>query len=225
MLNAHEIATRIDPARVPVTAQAQAPKQIDEASALVINAVFRELQSCCPAWRQAWPDDKALTAAKKSWTKAFMAAGLRSIEQVRLGIEQLRLRHGDGRAPWVPGSGEFIAMCQPTAEMLGLPSLEAAYQEAVAHAHPSANPRWSHAAVHHAACETGFYALSHMPEEQSRKLFARNYEITVRLLLEGRMLREIPKALPASVRVSTPEVGRAALAAMRQKVRGEVGHG
>ena len=95
MLNAHEIATRIDPARVPVTAQAQAPKQIDEASALVINAVFRELQSCCPAWRQAWPDDKALAAAKKSWTKAFMAAGLRSIEQVRLGIEQLLPRSRD----------------------------------------------------------------------------------------------------------------------------------
>lgn len=220
MKNAHEIATRIDPAMVPVTAQAQAPKQLDEASALVINAVFREMQSCCPAWRQAWPDDKALAAAKKSWTKAFMAAGLRSIEQVRLGIEQLRLRSGDGRGPWVPGSGEFIALCQPTAESLGLPEVGKAYREACSNAHPAATPRWSHPGVHHAACETGFHELRNLPEEKSRRLFERAYAVTVRMLLAGEPLRKIPKALPEEVSVSTPEVGRAALASLRARVRG-----
>lgn len=219
MKTAHEIATRIDPAMVPVAAAPQMPKQLDEGAALVINAVFREVQSCCPAWRQAWPDDKALAAAKRSWTKAFMAAGLRSIEQVRLGIEQLRLRHGDGRAPWVPGSGEFIALCQPTAESLGLPEVGKAFREACANAHPAAAQRWSHPAVHHAACETGFHELRSLPEEKSRKLFERAYAVTVRMLLAGEPLREIPKALPASVSVSTPEVGRAALAGLRRAVR------
>lgn len=219
MKNAHEIAIRLDPALAPAAGQPPAPRQLDEGAALVINAVFREVQSCCPAWRQAWPDDKALAAAKRSWTKAFMAAGLRSIEQVRLGIEQLRLRHGDGKAPWVPGSGEFIALCQPTAEALGLPEVGKAYREACRNAHPAAEAQWSHAAVHHAACETGFHELRNLPEEKSRRLFERAYAVTVRMLLAGEPLREIPKALPASVSVSTPEVGRAALAALRCKVR------
>ncbi|MDV7209934.1 replication protein P [Azotobacter beijerinckii] len=220
MQTAHEIATRIDPATVPVTAKAVVPKQLDEGSALVINAVFRELQSCCPAWRQAWPDDKALAAAKKSWTKAFMAAGLHSLEQVRLGVEQLRLRHGDDRAPWVPGSGEFIALCQPSAEALGLPEAGKAYREACRNAHPAAEPRWSHPAVHHAACETGFHELRSLPEEKSRKLFERAYAVTVRMLLAGEPLREIPKALPEKVSICTPEVGRSALAGLRSALKG-----
>ncbi len=224
MENAHEIAIRIDPAMVPVAAPAQLPRQLDEGAARVITAVFRELQSCCPAWRQAWPDDAALAAAKKSWTKAFMAAGLRSVEQVRLGIEQLRLRHGDGRAPWVPGSGEFIALCQPTAESLGLPEVGKAFREACANAHPAAEQRWSHPGVHHAACETGFHELRSLPEAKSRTLFERAYAVTVRMLLAGEPLREIPKALPEHVSVSTPEVGRAALAELRRQVRG-VAHG
>lgn len=222
MRTAHAIATRIDPAMVPVASQPAAPRQLDDAAARVINAVFRELQSCCPAWRQAWPDDASLAAAKKSWTKAFMAAGLRSIEQVRLGIEQLRLRNGNGRAPWVPGSGEFIALCQPTAESLGLPEVGKAFREACRNAHPSADQRWSHPAVHHAACETGFSELRNLPEAKSRALFDRAYAVTVRMLLAGEPLREIPKALPASVSVSTPEVGRSTLAALRARVRGVV---
>lgn len=225
MKTAHEIATRIDPALAPVAGQPPAPRQLDEGAALVINAVFREVQSCCPAWRQAWPDDKALAAAKRSWTKAFMAAGLRSIEQVRLGIEQLRLRHGDGKAPWVPGSGEFIALCQPTAESLGMPPMDAAYREACRNAHPAAAPRWSHAAVHHAACETGFHELRTLPEEKSRRLFERAYAMTVRMLLAGEPLREIPKALPASASTCTPEVGRNALAGLRAALkRQEITH-
>lgn len=216
MKSAHEIATRINPAAAPVIAPQLAPQHVDTGTAQVVNALFRELQAIFPAWKQAWPDTKALEVAKKSWIKGFMAARINTLEQIRFGIERCR---AEGSA-FAPSVGQFIAWCTPTAEMLGLPDVETAYREAVAHAHPSANPRWSHAAVHHAACETGFYALSHMPEEQSRKLFSRNYDITVRALLEGKQLRAIPKALPEPVSVRTPEVGRAALAGLRAKVRG-----
>ncbi|MNF09119.1 hypothetical protein D3C80_2097000 [compost metagenome] len=54
----------------------------------------------------------------------------------------------------------------------------------------------------------------------SRKLFARNYAIACRLVMAGEKLRAMPLALPAKVDApSTPEVGRAALAALRSKVR------
>jgi len=196
----------------PVTA----PRAIDQGTASVVNKLFVELQSIFPAWKQAWPNDEALTAAKKSWIKGFMAAGIDTIEQIRFGIEQCRKSGGD----FAPSVGRFIRWCEPTPEMLGLPDAAKAYREACANAHPAAERNWSHPAVHHAACETGFYELTNMPEERSRKLFDRNYAITVRMVMTGEPLREIPLALPETVSVRTEEVGRSALDRLRSIVKG-----
>lgn len=216
MKNAHEIAVSISPAAAPVIAPPPVVRQLDPDTARVVNSLFRELQAIFPAWKQAWPDDEAVEAAKKSWIKGFMAARINTLEQIRFGIERCR---EDGCA-FVPSVGQFIAWCTPTAEMLGLPDAAKAYREACANAHPTADQRWSHPAVHHAACETGFYELRTLPEKDSRALFDRAYAVTVRAVLEGKPLREIPKALPASVSVRTEAVGRAALASLRAKVRG-----
>lgn len=216
MKRAHDIAVSINPAAVPVVPQKPAPRQVDSGTAQVVNALFRELQAIFPAWKQAWPDNQALEAAKKSWIKGFMAAGINTIEQIRFGIERCR----DEGGAFAPSVGQFIAWCAPTAEMIGLPDVGKAYREACHNAYPGADQRWSHPAVHHAACETGFYELRNLPEKDSRILFERAYGVTVRAVLDGKPLREIPKALPESVSVRTPEVGRAALAGLRAKVRG-----
>ncbi|MBV2132030.1 hypothetical protein KRX52_04365 [Pseudomonas sp. MAP12] len=122
---------------------------------------------------------------------------------------------------WPPSAPDFRKLCEGASpEALGLPSTSAAYREACRNSHPAADQRWSHPAVHHAACEVGFSELRSLPEEKSRLLFERAYAVTVRMLLAGEVLREIPKALPASVSVSTPEVGQAALAALRTRMRG-----
>lgn len=203
----------------PIPVAATLPRQVDPATVEVVNRLFVELQAIFPAWRQAWPDDKALAAAKRSWIKGFAAAGITSLEQIRFGLEQCRLYGGD----FIPSVGKFIAWCRPP-ESLGLPTPARAFREACANAHPAATARWSHEAVHHAACETGFHELRSLPEGKSRVLFERAYAVTVRMLLAGEPLREIPKALPASVSVSTPEVGKAALSALRRQVRGGVAH-
>lgn len=192
------------------------PRAIDRGAARVVNSLFAELQCIFPGWKQAWPNDLALKAAKRSWIKGFMAAGINSLEQIRYGVEQCR-RHGGDFAPSV---GRFIGWCQPTPEMLGLPSVSAAYREACRLAHPSADRGCASQAIYHAACEAGLYELAHLPQDKSFALFERAYAVTVRMLLAGEPLREIPKALPASVSVSTPEVGRAALAALRGIRRG-----
>lgn len=194
-----------------------APRQLDAAAAKVINTLFRELQVIFTAWRQAWPDDEAVRAAKATWTKAFMAAGINTLEQVRFGVEQCRGLDQD----FMPSPGRFIKMCQPTPENMGLPSAQSAYREAVRNAHPATlGSAWSHPAVYHAACETGFHELSHLAADKSRALFERNYAIAVRAVLAGEPLRKAPLALPAEVSVSTPEVGRAALAALRNSRAG-----
>ena len=212
MKSANQLTAPIMAGNLPAASGGGEPPSIDSGSAKVVNALFRELQSCFPAWRQAWPTDDAMAAAKKTWIKGFAAAGITSIEQIKYGIEQCRLMPTD----FMPSVGKFIELCKPTPEMLGLPSIEKAYNEACRKAHPSAaGAQWSHPAVYHAACESGFYNLNTLPMDASRKLFDRNYAITVRMVLEGKPLKEIPMALPESVTTRTPEVGRAALAALR----------
>lgn len=195
---------------------AQQPRSVDPGTASVVNSLFAELQCIFPAWKQAWPDEDSLKAAKRSWIKGFMAAGINSLEQIRFGIQQCRQSGGE----FAPSVGRFIKWCEPTPEMLGLPDAAKAYREACANAHPAADRKWTHPAVHHAACETGFYELASLTEERSRALFDRNYAITVRMVLTGQPLREIPLALPETVSVRTEEVGRSALDRLRSIVKG-----
>lgn len=194
------------------------PLKVDAGTAAVINALFRELVSIFPAWRRAWPDDKALDAARATWTKAFMAEKINKIEQIRFGIEQCRKLE----TPFAPSVGEFIAMCQPTPELLGIPPLTKAFREACRNAHPcmAGIANWSHDAVYHAACETGFSNLNRLPEDACARLFERNYKITVRALVAGEPLRKMPLALPERVSVRTQQVGRDALAAIRAQRAG-----
>lgn len=201
-----------------------ARREIDQGAAVVVNKLFRELQAIFPAWKQAWPDDAALAAAKRSWTKAFMAAGITQLEQIRFGLAMARTSGGD----FMPSSGKFVKWCTPTPEMLGLPDCEKAFREALRMAHPAMGARiddpeaWSHQAVRHAALEAGLYSLGRLQMDPARKLFERAYELTCKMVLAGEPLREIPKALPA--KCSAPadsHKARAALAAMRSALAGE----
>jgi hypothetical protein len=215
MQNAIQIAKAVRPNHFQAP-PANLSRTVDPGTASVVNKLFAELQSIFPAWKQAWPNEKALDAAKRTWIKGFMRAGINSLEQIRLGIDRCR----ESGADFAPSVGRFVKWCQPTPEMLGLPTVERAYGEACRNSHPAADGKWSHPGVYHAACETGFHALRTMGEEVSRRLFERNYTATVRMLLAGEPLREIPKALPETVSVRTPEVGREALAELRLAMKG-----
>lgn len=212
MKSASSIAKHISPVSLPAQA-VRPPVQIDQATASVVNKLFAELKAIFPAWRQAWPDDRAESAAKRSWVIGFMDAGITRIEQIKFGVQQCR-REGTDFAPSV---GKFVAWCRPTAEMLGLPCEDKAFAEAVRKTHPAmAGATWSHDAVYHAAAESGFYNLQTLQQDASRKLFARNYAIALRMVLAGEPLKAMPLALPAAATAPrTAEVGNAALAGLR----------
>lgn len=165
------------------------PKTLPPGTAKVVNALFIELMAVFPAWKQAWPDDAALGAAKRSWIKAFIVAEINTIEQIRFGIERCRTL---GR-PFAPSVGEFIAMCMPTPEMLGIPSHDKAFREALVNAHPSrfGNRVWSHQAVRHAALQCEMHNLGDLIPEKASKVFDRAYDITIRLLMQGKPLEDI----------------------------------
>jgi hypothetical protein len=172
---------------IPVSAPV--PRQLAPGTVDVVNALFKELQAIFPAWKQAWPDDEALSTAKRSWIKAFMVAGINTLEQIRFGVERCRAL---GR-PFAPSVGEFVAMCQPTPEMLGIPAYDKAFREALENAHPSrASSRiWSHPAVRHAALQCEMHNLGDQISEKASKIFDRAYDITIRQLMAGLPLDDI----------------------------------
>lgn len=217
----------ITPQRALAAGHASAPAvphEVDEASALVVNKLFRELQAIFPAWKQAWPDKAAVATAKRSWTKAFMAAGITQVEQIRFGLKMARTSGGD----FMPSAGKFVKWCAPTPEILGLPDAEKAFREALRMSHPVMGARiddpeaWSHIAVRHAALEAGLYSLGRLPMDPARALFGRAYELTCKMVLAGEPLREIPKALPKAATVpADPAKARSAIAAMRAALAGQ----
>lgn len=168
----------------PITA-----KQLAPGTAEVVNKLFRELMAIFPAWRQAWPDDETLAAAKRTWIKAFVVAEINQIEQIRFGIERCRSLGTD----FMPSVGKFIKLCQPTPESMGIPSHDLALREALVNLHPSrAGARtWSHPAVRHAALQCEMHNLADLAPEKASAIFDRAYDITIRMLVEGRPLEAV----------------------------------
>ncbi|WP_336334645.1 replication protein P [Pseudomonas putida] len=193
--------------------------ELNQKTAAVINDLFRDLRSICTAWKQAWPDAATYKASKQQWLTAFLEAGISSANQLQFGLMRCR----QSGTPFIPPPGEFIQWCQPLPEMLGLPSLAAAFREACRNAHPAmaGKGKWSHDAVWHAAKECGFENINKLAADASSKLFERNYMIAVRRLMAGEPLQKMPLALPSEIAGQrTPEIGNSALAAMRARLAG-----
>lgn len=176
------------PPVIPVTA-----KQLAPGTAEVVNALFKELQAIFPAWKQAWPDDPSLKAAKRSWIKSFVVAEINTLEQIRFGIQKCRNLGTD----FIPSSGKFIKLCQPTPEDLGIPPLAKALAETLENFHPSraSSRTWSHIAVRHAALQCEGNNLGSMDPDRAEKVFGRAYDITIRMLVNGEPLGYIAQGI------------------------------
>lgn len=152
---------------------------VDDATAEVVERLFRQLQAIFPAHKQAWPDDKALAAARRSWTKGFMVAGICTLEHIRFGIEQCR----KSGSPFAPSIGQFIGWCTPGPEAYGMPSAADAWMEALM-------GTASHEAVRIAANATGKFDLAKAKQDDKamRARFDRNYQIVLRRAQSGEPL-------------------------------------
>ena len=160
---------------------------VDNQTAEVVEKIFRQLKAIFPAWKTAWPDEKALGSAQRSWTKGFMDAGICDIHQVEFGIKQCR----KSGSPFAPSIGQFIQWCTPGPEAYGMPTAADAWMEALMGAA-------SHEAVRIAANATGLFDLRSAKQEDKamRARFERNYEIVLRRVqanqpLDGKILTGI----------------------------------
>ena len=77
--------------------------------------------------------------------------------------------------------------------MLGIPPHDKAFREALENAHPSrfGSRVWSHEAVRHAALQCEIRNLGDLIPEKASKIFDRAYDITIRLLVQGKPLEDI----------------------------------
>ena len=160
---------------------------VDNQTAEVVEKIFRQLKAIFPAWKTAWPDEKALGSAQRSWTKGFMDAGICDIHQVEFGIKQCR----KSGSPFAPSIGQFIQWCTPGPEACGMPTAADAWMEALM-------GTASHEAVRIAANATGLFDLRSAKQEDKamRARFERNYEIVLRRAqanqqLDGKILTGI----------------------------------
>lgn len=152
---------------------------VDDDTAEVVERLFRQLQAIFPAHKQAWPDDKALAAAMRSWTKGFIAEGICTLEHIRFGIEQCR----KSGSPFAPSIGQFIVWCTPGPEAYGMPAASDAWIEALMGV-------YSHEAVRIAANYTGLFDLRACKQDDKgmRARFDHSYQIVLRRAQAGQPL-------------------------------------
>jgi len=174
---------------------------------------------------QLWTGSFGVSADQShAWAAAL--GGLTG-QQIAVGLTALAMTDDPQLKRYPPSAPAFRSLCeQRDPAAFGLPSEDAAYREACDRSHPAAiapERPWSHPAVCHAALETGFHNLATLKEDASRKLFARNYGIACRMVMDGEPLRTIPLGLPDPESVSsvrTEEGGRRGLAGLRAALRG-----
>lgn len=144
-----------------------------------------------------------VASVKSVWSAEL---GRLTPQAIALGMDACR------RRKFPPTLPEFLELCRPTPESLGIPAKPLAFNEALAIAcGRKRREECSHAVVWHALAEAG--DLGHMSHKDARDVFGHCYDATVDMAIKGEPLREIPKALPKpeDVRVqSTPEQRKAA---------------
>lgn len=176
----------------------------------VVNKLFKTFTHIFPAFRHAWSTQDDFEAAKREYMKAFKQAKLVDLEKIKFGVSQYRMLPN----PFVPSAAQFIAMCEPTPEQLGVPSLDDAWKQ-VKLQFGQVNRIFSHGVIDHAVLESEIKNLRMLSERKAFELFARNYEISMKMFARGEKLKEIPKAIehkyyknPASDKIISSELAK-----------------
>ncbi|WP_375738053.1 replication protein P [Pseudomonas boanensis] len=195
--------------------------KVDPQTKAVVDDLFERLKGIFPAWRQAWPTEAEFNQGKREWIAEFMRAGICSMGQIQMGVRMA----SQLREKFVPSAGMFVGWCC-SPEAFGLPPLDRAYAQAMRNTHPAqaGHARWSHPAIYHAAVAAGYYTLQRLERSLGMKRFEEKYLEQCRKLGRGEALAPAPvAALPEHAGPRTPEVGKAALENIRNRLGGRRG--
>lgn len=149
------------------------------------------------------------------------------------GLTDMELKQGytrainefGGKDDYPPTLVQFKQLCVITPESLGLPSESEAYRQAARCAHPAYDGKWPSREVYHAACMVGLHDLTVMTEAQSRPVFAAAWAKTVRAVMQGEPLHELPPEPKRVEHVPDPVMTKAAAADALAKIYHVLGVG
>ncbi|EJD6367704.1 DNA replication protein [Providencia rettgeri] len=102
---------------------AHAPPQqkqaVKQQVAQVFNELFRQLKATFPAAIANFKEQSDLDEFKRQWTIAFIENGIRTLEQINIGMKIARKQTN----PFLPSPGQFVQWCkQGDYTALGLPT-------------------------------------------------------------------------------------------------------
>lgn len=135
----------------------------------------------------ASPQDTKLRTAKAAWAASTELARVPKV-LFEMALRRIGSEYQAGRAnKSLPSVGDFLVLCRPKPEALGMPSANDAWGEASRHA-MSARHRWAHPAVKIAMVATGAHDIRNADSFQARELrqrFDRYYEQLVLQVAQG----------------------------------------
>lgn len=150
-------------------------------------------------FESAYRDEETSMMAKKEWAL--------SLEGKNQAVIEYALTRCKETLAWPPTISEFLALCVPSAQELGLPDAHAAYVECCQNAHSPRKATWSHAAVYEAGLLTDFYGLRTEPEARMFPLFRQQYRLVCERVANGESFN-VPEheALPEPKRENFVEI-------------------
>lgn len=160
---------------------------------------------------RAFEDAGQLAQAKKLWLESLAEY---PVEAILLGA-----RRCIEEAEYLPTLARMRECCRAALfAALGLPDARTAYTEACLAPEPRTAHAWSHPAVWHAACATGWPLLTSAPEKTALPVFERHYHAACARLLAGEALAlpAPPSSQPAAA-VPDFDAQRAALKKLREQ--------
>lgn len=94
---------------------------VSEDTRQFVNHIFIELQAAFPAWRQAFPNNDCLAAAKITWMRALVESKVTNKNQIAQGLRMARKSESD----FFPSVGKFISWCSTNPQV---PDLDSAFE-------------------------------------------------------------------------------------------------
>ena len=128
----------------------------------------------------AWSDAQQLGQVKRLWLEAL---GHFSSELILMGA-----RRAIEGSDYLPTLNRMLSSCSEALGELGLPTANAAYEEACLAPSPKAEASWSHPIAYLAGRDTGWYLLANHARNEAWPAFQVHYNRWLRQALAGETL-------------------------------------
>jgi len=169
------------------------PEPLSQQAVVIVNKLFVFFYGTCRGFDKQFQDPKKLSIEKTQWFRAFTDENLTDMRHINMGVKKCRLESPIN----IPTIGQFIKWCTPTAEDLGLLSKEQAFNRSAEFIREGNLPDLSenqNLLLKHTIQESDSYFLKNNAMRKTQPVFYRNYEISVRDFISGK-LKPIPKAI------------------------------